>query len=314
MKKTLLAVLLCMAVLTAGCGAGTAAPSDGKKDNASEQVLSASTVLEAEETEEVQETEKAQEEAPAPDQEETQNVEPEDLSADSAGAGTGAEAEAVTAEQPESGGEAAGEESDAAADADAGTSDAGEEAESAGQEEAAPEAEAARSSQAPGEAEEAEPEAAAPEQKPDQGAQENGAAEAEAVKDDDADEYIPEGFWPYGVYELVYDSGYVVKSRYSEAGLTFYMESEEFLFILDKNLPNFPAKISHILFNTTAPMDPAEAEAAGEKFPYDEGYVMNISLDDGSYYQVWKSQLDLKGRIFVRDLYESFRQKWEGAF
>ena len=123
---------------------------------------------------------------------------------------------------------------------------------------------------------------------------------------------MPEGFSPYGEYTLVFDSGYTVKSRYSQAGLTFYMESEEFFFIRDKDLPDMTGNVAHILFNTQAPM--TEAEAAGEDFPFTEGYVLYISLDDGSYHEVYSSQLDLTGRRFARDLFESFRVKWEGAF
>ncbi|MDO5476611.1 MAG: hypothetical protein Q4F43_05805, partial [Eubacteriales bacterium] len=133
-----------------------------------------------------------------------------------------------------------------------------------------------------------------------------------AQSDDSADEYVPDGFNPYGVYLLVYDSGFEVKTRYSQSGLTYYKESEEFFFVLDKDLPNFPGKVAHILFNMAAPMDPSEA--AGEVFPYDEHYMIYITLDDGSYYEVSRDQLDLKGRVFIRDLYESFREKWEGAF
>jgi hypothetical protein len=123
---------------------------------------------------------------------------------------------------------------------------------------------------------------------------------------------MPDGFTPYGSYVLVYDSGYEVKTRYSAAGLTYYYESEEFQFRLNKDLPDVKREVAHILFNTAAPMDPGNTE--GEKFPYEESYIIYISLDDGSYYEVAKGSLDLEGRVFVRDIFESFREKWEGAF
>jgi hypothetical protein len=123
-------------------------------------------------------------------------------------------------------------------------------------------------------------------------------------------EYIPEGFSPEGNYVLVYDSGYTVKTRLSQAGLTYYWGSEEFFFKLKKDLPDMKAYVSHMLFNTAAPMtDPGD-----EVFPYDESYVINIDLDNGSSYQVSKYSLDLTGRVFVRELFESFRQRWEGTF
>jgi hypothetical protein len=126
------------------------------------------------------------------------------------------------------------------------------------------------------------------------------------------EQYMPDGFTPYGSYVLVYDSGYEVKTRYSAAGLTYYYESEEFQFRLNKDLPDVKREVAHILFNTAAPMDPGNTE--GEKFPYEESYIIYISLDDGSYYEVAKGSLDLEGRVFVRDIFESFREKWEGAF
>lgn len=137
--------------------------------------------------------------------------------------------------------------------------------------------------------------------------------EAEALKKFDeeiAGDYVPEGFSPYGDYLLVYDYGYPVKTRLSPAGMTFYWGSEEFFFRLTKDLPDMTKNVAHLLFNTQAPMvDPGE-----ETFPFAEGYVLQISLDNGSYYEVYSSQLDKHGRIFVRDLFESFREKWDGAF
>lgn len=127
-----------------------------------------------------------------------------------------------------------------------------------------------------------------------------------------ANDYIPEGFTPYGNYVLVYDSGYEVKTRLSKAGLTYYYGSEEFLFTLDKDLPDMTREVAHILFNNAGPMDPADT--GGEEFPFGEGFMIYISLDDGSYYEVSSASLDLNGRIFARDIFELFRQKWEGAF
>ncbi len=127
-----------------------------------------------------------------------------------------------------------------------------------------------------------------------------------------ANDYIPDGFTPYGNYVLVYDSGYEVKTRLSKAGLTYYYGSEEFLFTLDKDLPDMTREVAHILFNNAGPMDPANTE--GEEFPFGEGFVIYISLDDGSYYEVSSASLDLNGRVFARDIFELFRQKWEGAF
>ena len=125
-------------------------------------------------------------------------------------------------------------------------------------------------------------------------------------------QYMPDGFTPYGNYVLVYDDGYEVKTRLSPAGLTYYYGSEEFLFTLNKDLPDMKNEIAHILFNNAAPMDPADTK--GEEFPFGTPYMIYISLDDGSYYEVSSSWLDLDGRGFVRDSFELFRQKWEGAF
>lgn len=123
-------------------------------------------------------------------------------------------------------------------------------------------------------------------------------------------EYIPDGFQPEGNYVLIYDSGYTVKTRYSQVGLTYYWESEEFFFKLNKDLPDMKAYVAHMLFNTAEPMsDPGE-----EVFPYDESYVLYVDLDNGNSYQIGKYSLDRTGRIFVRELFESFRQKYEGTF
>lgn len=125
-------------------------------------------------------------------------------------------------------------------------------------------------------------------------------------------QYIPDGFTPYGNYVLVYDSGFEVKTRYSAAGLTYYWESEEFYFRLNKDLPDMTRGIAHILFNTEAPMDPDNTE--GEEFPYSDPYVIYINLDDGSYYEVYRDSLDLEGRVFVRDVFEFFRDRWGDSF
>ena len=140
------------------------------------------------------------------------------------------------------------------------------------------------------------------------------AKEAEEKKkkfdEEVAGDYVPEGFLPYGTYNLVFDNGYLVKSRYSSLGLTYYYESEEFLFKLNRDLPDMTTNVAHLLFNTSSPMtDPGD-----EVFPYSEPYVLQISLDNGSYYEVYRDNLDLHGRIFVRDVWEIFRQKFEGSF
>ncbi|MBE6000737.1 MAG: hypothetical protein E7239_05005 [Sarcina sp.] len=70
------------------------------------------------------------------------------------------------------------------------------------------------------------------------------------------------------------------------------------------------AYVAHMLFNTAEPMsDPGE-----EVFPYDESYVLYVDLDNGNSYQIAKYSLDRTGRIFVRELFESFRQRFEGTF
>ncbi len=92
--------------------------------------------------------------------------------------------------------------------------------------------------------------------------------------------------------------------------MTYYWESEEFNFRPLKGLPDMTKNIAHLLYNTQAPMvDPGD-----ETFPFAEGYVLQMNLDDGSYYEVYSSQLDKHGRIFVRELFESFRVKWDRSF
>lgn len=140
------------------------------------------------------------------------------------------------------------------------------------------------------------------------------AKEAEEKKkkfdEEVAGDYVPEGFLPYGNYNLVFDSGYLVKTRYSAAGLTYYYESEEFLFKLNKDLPDMTTNVAHLLFNTSSPM----TDPGNETFPYSESYTLYISLDNGSNYEVYRDNLDLHGRIFVRDVWEIFREKFEGKF
>ena len=162
-------------------------------------------------------------------------------------------------------------------------------------------------------------EAAAKEDQPKDGSREEGQKENKEKEEKDIlkdlqagleGEYIPDGFEPEGNYVLIYDSGYTVKTRYSKVGLTYYWESEEFFFKLNKDLPDMKAYVAHMLFNTAEPMsDPGE-----EVFPYDESYVLYVDLDNGNSYQIAKYSLDRTGRIFVRELFESFRQRFEGTF
>jgi hypothetical protein len=55
-------------------------------------------------------------------------------------------------------------------------------------------------------------------------------------------------------------------------------------------------------------------DPGNETFPYSESYTLYISLDNGSNYEVYRDNLDLHGRIFVRDVWEIFREKFEGKF
>ena len=43
-------------------------------------------------------------------------------------------------------------------------------------------------------------------------------------------------------------------------------------------------------------------------------HVLYVDLDNGNSYQIAKYSLDRTGRIFVRELFESFRQRFEGTF
>lgn len=291
MKKTVVAVLLCAVLLAAGCSAPGSGSSGADSDAQKKQEAA------VQETKETAQTE------------------------DAAGAGESVQEQEATAsaddaDQPAESAEAVSTEEKSAEAEDSAQKEKKEESaeteDSAQKEEKEGTAEAVTADQASAEADaEAEKKEAASAEKASETASETEKEEAQEEAAEE-DEPVPDGFTPYGNYLLVYDSGYEVKSRYSEAGLTFYMESEEFRFILDKNLPNFPGKVAHMLFYTEAPMDPAEAE--GETFPFDEHYTMYIDLEDGSSYTLSRDQLDLKGRLFVRDLYESFREQWEGAF
>lgn len=301
MKKTVVAVLLCAVLLAAGCSAPGSGSSGADSDAQKKQEAA------VQETKETAQTEDA---AGAGESVQEQEA---TASADDADQPAGS-AEAVSTE------EKSAEAKDSAQKEELEKSAETEDTAQKEEKEESAEAVTAEKASAEEDAEEDKTEAAPAEKTADKEASAEKTAEkaAEAEKEEAAeepaeeDEPVPDGFTPYGNYLLVYDSGYEVKSRYSEAGLTFYMESEEFRFILDKNLPNFPGKVAHMLFYTEAPMDPAEAE--GETFPFDEHYTMYIDLEDGSSYTLSRDQLDLKGRIFVRDLYESFREQWEGAF
>lgn len=295
MKKTIIAVLLCAVLLAAGCSAPGSGSSAADSDAQKKQETAVQEIKETVQTEEASET--------------GGSVQEQEVTASAADAKQPSEsAEAVSTEKKSAEAEdsAQKEEKEESAEAE----------DTAQKEEKEETAEAVTADQASAEADaEAEKkEAASAEKTAEKASEKASETEIEEVQEEAAeeDEPVPDGFNPYGNYLLVYDSGYEVKSRYSEAGLTFYMESEEFRFILDKNLPNFPGKVAHMLFYTEAPMDPAEAE--GETFPFDEHYTMYIDLEDGSSYTLSRDQLDLKGRLFVRDLYESFREQWEGAF
>ena len=302
MKKTVLAVILCTALLAAGCTAPGAGSSGAQKEADAKQESAVEDAGKEEKTDAAQ----------------------TGLSGDLEGsADTASAAAAETSEETseETSDAAAVTSQKAAAEPAAGTGEAAVPEEAAGQEQAASE----------GAVKTEETVAAggtgASAQGQDQGAEESGEEEKSAGLPDRVvpggaasayvfpeypEEPIPDYYTPYGVWTLVYDSGFEVKTRYSEAGLTYYKESEEFFFRLNKDLPDFRAETAHMLFNTAGPMDPAEA--GDEVFPYEEGYVIYVQLDDGSAYQISKWDLDLRGRIFVRELYESFRQKWEGAF
>ena len=298
MKKRTLALLLCAAMIAAGCGSGASLTkvaaevqgtdtSEAKEEVNTEDIDPLADLIEeaGEETGEGGETSRADDEKKAAADTEAEKTAVEEKA--------GIEEKAVKKKASKK--KKAAAETDDAAEAASGAksgkdkkTDAGKKAE--GKTEAEKKAEELRKA-----------------------AQEKAKAAAEKKKKFDeevAGDYVPDGFAPYGVYNLTFDSGYLVKSRYSPAGLTYYMESEEFLFKLNKDLPDMTTNVAHLLFNTTAPM----TDAGDEEFPFGESYVLTITLDNGGYYEVYRDSLDLHGRIFVRDVWETFRQKYEGTF
>ncbi|MDO4407439.1 MAG: hypothetical protein Q4C16_00680 [Eubacteriales bacterium] len=298
MKKRTLALLLCAAMIAAGCGSGASLTkvaaevqgtdtSEAKEEVNAEDIDPLADLIEeaGEETGEGGETSRADDEKKAAADTEAEKTAVEEKA--------GIEEKAVKKKASKK--KKAAAETDDAAEAASGAksgkdkkTDAGKKAE--GKTEAEKKAEELRKA-----------------------AQEKAKAAAEKKKKFDeevAGDYVPDGFAPYGVYNLTFDSGYLVKSRYSPAGLTYYMESEEFLFKLNKDLPDMTTNVAHLLFNTTAPM----TDAGDEEFPFGESYVLTITLDNGGYYEVYRDNLDLHGRIFVRDVWETFRQKYEGTF
>lgn len=298
MKKRTLALLLCAAMIAAGCGSGASLTkvaaevqgtdtSEAKEEVNTEDIDPLADLIEeaGEETGEGGEASRADDEKKAAADTEAEKTAVEEKA--------GIEEKAVKKKASKK--KKAAAETDDAAEAASGAksgkdkkTDAGKKAE--GKTEAEKKAEELRKA-----------------------AQEKAKAAAEKKKKFDeevAGDYVPDGFAPYGVYNLTFDSGYLVKSRYSPAGLTYYMESEEFLFKLNKDLPDMTTNVAHLLFNTTAPM----TDAGDEEFPFGESYVLTITLDNGGYYEVYRDNLDLHGRIFVRDVWETFRQKYEGTF
>lgn len=298
MKKRTLALLLCAAMVAAGCGSGASLTkvaaevqgtdtSEAKEEVNAEDIDPLADLIEeaGEETGEGGEASRADDEKKAAADTEAEKTAVEEKA--------GIEEKAVKKKASKK--KKAAAETDDAAEAASGAksgkdkkTDAGKKAE--GKTEAEKKAEELRKA-----------------------AQEKAKAAAEKKKKFDeevAGDYVPDGFAPYGVYNLTFDSGYLVKSRYSPAGLTYYMESEEFLFKLNKDLPDMTTNVAHLLFNTTAPM----TDAGDEEFPFGESYVLTITLDNGGYYEVYRDNLDLHGRIFVRDVWETFRQKYEGTF
>jgi len=298
MKKRTLALLLCAAMIAAGCGSGASLTkvaaevqgtdtSEAKEEVNAEDIDPLADLIEeaGEETGEGGEASRADDEKKAAADTEAEKTAVEEKA--------GIEEKAVKKKASKK--KKAAAETDDAAEAASGAksgkdkkTDAGKKSE--GKTEAEKKAEELRKA-----------------------AQEKAKAAAEKKKKFDeevAGDYVPDGFAPYGVYNLTFDSGYLVKSRYSPAGLTYYMESEEFLFKLNKDLPDMTTNVAHLLFNTTAPM----TDAGDEEFPFGESYVLTITLDNGGYYEVYRDNLDLHGRIFVRDVWETFRQKYEGTF
>ena len=280
MRERLFAILVCAVILATGCSAGT------PDSVASEKIQSEAKKAEATKTAEVKEKKKESEKANSKDAAEAD----QEKSAEKASKETAA-SEQKKAEEKK-------------------TED--KSAEKASKETAASEEKKAQEKDTDkGESKKKEDTKKEKEEKKEETKKKEKDLKQES-KEKYANDYIPDGFSPYGSYVLVYDSGYEVKTRLSKVGLTYYYESEEFLFTLDKNLPDMTREVAHILFNTAGPMDPANT--GGEEFPFGEGFVIYISLDDGSYYEVPSYSLDLNGRVFARNIFETFRQRWEGAF
>ena len=309
MKKRTLALLLCAAMIAAGCGSGAsltkvaAEVQDTDTSEAKEEVNAEDIDPLADLIEEAGEENGAGGEAAEADGEKkaAADTETEKMAVEEK---AGIEEKAVKKKKKASKKKAAAE-TDDAAEAASGAKSGKDEMTEAGnkaEEKTKAEKKAKEKTEAEKKAEELR-----------KAAQEKAKAAEEKKKKFDeevAGDYVPDGFAPYGVYNLIFDSGYVVKSRYSGAGLTYYMESEEFLFKLNKDLPDMTTNVAHLLFNTSAPMtDPGE-----EEFPFSDSYVLYITLDNGSNYEVTRDSLDLHGRIFVRDVWETFRQKCEGTF
>ena len=280
MRERLFAILVCAVILATGCSAGT------PDSVASEKIQSEAKKAEATKTAEVKEKKKESEKANSKDAAEAD----QEKTAEKTSKETAASEQKKTEEKK--------------------TED--KSAEKASKETAASEEKKAQEKDTEkGESKKKEDTKKEKEEKKEETKKKEKDLKQES-KEKYANDYIPDGFSPYGSYVLVYDSGYEVKTRLSKVGLTYYYESEEFLFTLDKNLPDMTREVAHILFNTAGPMDPANT--GGEEFPFGEGFVIYISLDDGSYYEVPSYSLDLNGRVFARNIFETFRQRWEGAF
>ena len=288
MKKCLCALwIICAALVIAGCEAGTPDAELSKKAQSSNAAQEKAGAAEAAEEE--------AEEAPVKEAADTKKSEAE----------ADAQEDGSSEEKKEEKEEKAAEEPVKKAEEEKKTEDSAEKT----KEEKAKEEKAKEEKSAEESANKSEEKKKEEKKKTEETAKKQ---EEEKEKRELPPQYMPDGFTPYGNYVLVYDDGYEVKTRLSPAGLTYYYGSEEFLFTLNKDLPDMKNEIAHILFNNAAPMDPADTE--GEEFPFGTPYMIYISLDDGSYYEVSSSWLDLDGRVFVRDIFELFRQKWEGAF
>ena len=301
MRVRLFSILICAFILATGCSAGTP-----------DSVVSEKIQSEAKKAETSKKTSK---ETAASKQEKAEEKKTEEKSADKAAKDSAASKQEKTEEKKTE--EKSAEKSDKAAEStkqektEKESTDKSAKESSASEKKKTKEADAEKASKSEDKSESSEKKNTKEKDKKEESKKKEKDLKQES-KEKYANDYIPDGFSPYGSYVLVYDSGYEVKTRLSKVGLTYYYESEEFLFTLDKNLPDMTREVAHILFNTAAPMDPANT--GGEEFPFWEGFVIYINLDDGSYYEVPSYSLDLNGRIFARDIFETFRQKWEGAF